>query len=309
MESIGKLKKVELRDVWPNEAYDFTTWLAEDENLELLSESIGIDISLIEKESKIGGFSADIYGEEDGTGKKVIIENQLEDTNHDHLGKIITYASGKDANYIIWIVKHARDEHRRAIEWLNEHTDSEIRFFLLEIEIWKIGDSQPAPKFNVVEQPNDWAKVEKKSLAAVSERDMKCLRFWEEFKSYAETNKSFTKEFSLRKPHPQNWYDLSVGISELHISMNIQLSKNTLDTGIYIPEHKELFEELKSHQSEIENKIGGKLIWHQASKASRLKLVKSANINDSGNWQDCFDWLIKMDLLFKEVIKMFIVNK
>ena len=167
MASIGKLQRVELRDVWPHEEYDFSAWLAEDENLEFLSDSIGIDISLIEKESKIGGYSADIYAEEEGTGKKIIIENQLEDTNHDHLGKIITYASGKDASYVIWIVKHARDEHRRAIEWLNEHTDSEIRFFLLEIELWRIGTSEPAPKFNIVEQPNDWAKEEKKTSGSL----------------------------------------------------------------------------------------------------------------------------------------------
>lgn len=115
-------------------------------------------------ESNVGDFSVDLYATEEGTGRKIIIENQLEETNHDHLGKIITYASGKDAEVIIWIVKKARDEHRKAIEWLNQHTDENAAFFLIEIELWKINDSEPAPKFSIIERPNDWAMAMKKTL-------------------------------------------------------------------------------------------------------------------------------------------------
>ena len=155
MNKLGKLEKVNLRDIWANEEYDFSVWLSKEENLKELSNTVGIDIILEERESAVGKYSVDIYGKEDGTDRKVVIENQLEDSNHDHLGKIITYASGKDAKTIIWIVKRAKDEHRQAIEWLNAHTDEEVGFFLLEIELWKIGDSAPAPKFNVVSKPND----------------------------------------------------------------------------------------------------------------------------------------------------------
>lgn len=304
MTSIGKLQRVELREVWPHEEYDFSVWLAKDENLEFLSGSIGIDISLIEKESKIGTYSADIYAEEEGTGKKIIIENQLEETNHDHLGKIITYASGKDASYVIWIVKHARDEHRRAIEWLNEHTDSEIRFFLLEIELWKIGDSAPAPKFNIVEQPNDWAKEEKKTTSVVSEGAKRCLDFWESFNTYAEKDKSFVKNFNLRKPRPQHWYDLSVGNSSMCISMNLQFRKGTLNTGLYIPDDKDLYNDLVSQKDEIEEIIGTELVWHQANKASRLYIVKKAELNDESQWEDCIQWLIELNSKFKSVCKL-----
>ena len=157
--SLGTIKKIDdLRSVWPHEAHDFSKWLAKEENLTLLSETIGIDIVLEELESAVGGFNVDLYATEEGTGRKIIIENQLEDTNHDHLGKIITYASGKGAEVIVWIVKRARDEHRLAVEWLNQHTDSNIGIFLLEIELWQINDSPYAPKFNIVERPNDWAK-------------------------------------------------------------------------------------------------------------------------------------------------------
>ena len=161
---LGKMKRItDLRTVWPHEANDFTKWLAEDANLEELGNAVGIDIDLEERESSVGSFSVDLFATETGSGRKIIIENQLEDTNHDHLGKLITYASGKGAEVVIWIVKRARDEHRQAIEWLNQHTDSNIGFFLVEIELWQINDSLLAPKFNVVEKPNDWAKEAKKN--------------------------------------------------------------------------------------------------------------------------------------------------
>ena len=120
---LGQIATVDLRDVWPHEALDFTKWLSENENLEILSEAVGIELELVETESSVGSFNVDIFADEVGTGRKVIIENQLEETNHDHLGKIITYAAGKDAEVVIWIVAHARDEHKQAIEWLNQHTE------------------------------------------------------------------------------------------------------------------------------------------------------------------------------------------
>lgn len=156
---LDHLKKVELRKVWPHEALDFTKWLSSPANLNMLGEAVGVELELIETESSVGSFNVDIYAQEAGTGRKVIIENQLEETNHDHLGKVITYAAGKGAQVIIWVVSHARDEHRQAIEWLNEHTDNDFGFFLVEIELWTIGDSKPAPRFNVVGQPNEWTKA------------------------------------------------------------------------------------------------------------------------------------------------------
>lgn len=127
--------------------------------MNMLGEAVGVELELIETESSVGSFNVDIYAQEAGTGRKIIIDNQLEETNHDHLGKVITYAAGKGAQVIIWVVAHARDEHRQAIEWLNEHTDSDSGFFLVEIELWTIGDSKPAPRFNVVEQPNEWTRA------------------------------------------------------------------------------------------------------------------------------------------------------
>ena len=129
---LGKMQRiVDLRSVWQHEEHDFSQWLAKDENLAQLAEAVGIDMELEETESSVGSFSVDIYAKEVGTSRGIIIENQLEDTNHDHLGKIITYAAGKEAQVIIWVVKHARDEHKQAIAWLNQHTDEKIGIFLI----------------------------------------------------------------------------------------------------------------------------------------------------------------------------------
>lgn len=162
MINLGTLKEItDLRSVWSHEALNFTPWVAE--NVDLLADAVGLDITVDETESSVGDFNVDIYASETGTDRKIIIENQLEDTDHDHLGKLITYASGKDADVVIWVVKHAREEHKAAVEWLNNHTDDKIGFFLCEIKLFQIGDSDIAPSFTVVERPNDWTKEIKKT--------------------------------------------------------------------------------------------------------------------------------------------------
>ena len=185
---LGKLKEIkDLRKVWAHEALDFTPWLAEEENLSELADAVGLEITLDETESSVGDFSVDIFAKETGTDRKIIIENQLEDTNHDHLGKLITYASGKDAEIIIWVVKRAREEHRSAVEWLNNHTDENIGFFLVEIKLYQIGESQIAPKFNVIEKPNNWTKEIKKQTNSSPSLQAR-LEYWLAFNDYAFEN-------------------------------------------------------------------------------------------------------------------------
>ncbi len=166
MVTLSRLEEIrDLRTVWPHEALDFTPWLAQDENMALLSDAIEIDMTVDEIESCVGDFNVDIFASETSTDRTIIIENQLEDTDHDHLGKLITYASGKSADVIVWLVKRAREEHRAAVEWLNNHTDENIGFFLCEIKLFRIGSSDPAVKFEVVERPNDWTKEVKKATS------------------------------------------------------------------------------------------------------------------------------------------------
>ena len=158
---LGRLETVDIRKVWPHEQYDFSKWLAAEENIRELGDTLNLSLTDVETEKFVGNYRCDILCKDEITGKMVLIENQLEPTNHDHLGKIITYASGLDAAVIVWIVASARDEHASAIEWLNKHTDDEISFFLLEVHAYKIGNSDPAPQFTIIEQPNDFVKTVK----------------------------------------------------------------------------------------------------------------------------------------------------
>ncbi len=219
MINLSKLEEIsDLRKVWPHEAQDFTPWLASEDNIGSLSDAIGIDIAIDEEESPVGDFSVDLFAREIDTGRKIIIENQLESTNHDHLGKLITYASGKSADIIVWLVKHAREEHRAAIEWLNNHTDDKVAFFLCEIKLYKIGNSSPAVKFEVVERPNDWAKDVKKAdtTSVVQQRR---YDYWVAFQDYAFRDSRFAKEFNRRKPALDHWMSFSIGSSSCHMAL------------------------------------------------------------------------------------------
>ncbi len=271
---LGNLELVNLRDVWQHEAHDFTKWLAEEENLTLLGETIGIEMELLETESSVGSFSADIFAEEVGTGRKVVIENQLEDTNHDHLGKIITYAAGKGAEVVIWVVAHARDEHKQAIEWLNEHTDSDFAFFLVEIEVWRIGESVPAPRFNIVERPNDWAKMVKLSNESTEGKRLK-LDYWTKYHELALQNPEFMKWFKPRKPSTDHWTSLGCGSSEHHIALLIATQKKRIGVEFYVPDNKEIGHKAIEEKARFEQALGLEARVFDAKKASGLRFYKS----------------------------------
>lgn len=308
MTTLGKIEKInDLRSIWPHEAHDFSRWLAMEENLSLLSESIGIDIDFEERESSIGSFNVDILAKETGTDRKIVIENQLENTDHDHLGKIITYASGKDAEVIIWIVKRARDEHKQAIEWLNRCTDEKIGFFLVEIELWKINDSLPAPKFNVVERPNDWAKT-MKTVEGLSDTEKLHYEFWQEFSEYAASKTEFTKVFSIRKPRAQSWYSLSAGSSIYNINVSVGVQKKQICAEIYISDDKELFAKFQEKKEEIEGFLGSKVEWKEAKKACRIFMLKKGDIKiKKETWPEYFDWMISESLKLREVLRKYAV--
>ena len=306
MPQLAKLIQItDLHEIWKHEARDFSKWLSEEENLKELSNAVGIDIVLEERESAVGSFSVDIFANEEGTSRKIIIENQLADTDHDHLGKIITYAAGKAADVVIWIVKKARDEHRQAIEWLNQRTDEDVGFFLIEIELWTIGDSLPAPRFNVVEKPNDWAKIMKAS-EGLSETQKLQLEFWQTFIDYAFNKPKFSSNFSRRKALAQNWYDLAVGSSEYHISMTISIQKKRLSVDIYINNNKELFTKLLEQKEAIAQYLNMQVDWIEADKACRIVTFSDGDVKKGPSvWNSLFDWFIETAVKFKDMIKNF----
>ena len=306
--NLGKLKKVELREAWKHEASHFTQWLAEEENLALLGDEIGFEIKLIQTEAKVGSFNVDILAEEENTGKKIIIENQLEITNHDHLGKVITYASGYDARIIVWVVKDVREEHRQAIDWLNEHTDEDIEFYLLRIELWQIADSPYAPKFEIISKPNDWTKAVRSSTDSgeLTDTKLKQLEFWTEFKEYAKRQQT---KLRMQKSYPQHWTNISIGNSYAHISLTINSRDGAFGVELYIPDNKELYAKLLEAKDQIEAEFGESMEWMElpAKKASRVRLLTPASFEDQGKWENYFEWLLtkaeKMQQVFPKYIR------
>lgn len=290
---LGALKQVDLRSVWKHEAHDFTKWLAQEENISKLAEEIDIDIENIVPEANAGRYNVDILADEVQTGKKVIIENQLEITDHKHLGQILTYASGHDASIIIWLVKDYREEHKQAIDWFNEHMPEAISFFLVKIELWQIGDSEVAPKFNVIAQPNDWSKVVKASNnnTTLSELKLQQQEFWNQFKEYA--NDHNTTLNLGRNPRPQHWYNISYGTSKGHLSITFNSRNKYIGCEVYITSEQELYEKYKTQKEAIEQALGYKLDWQDLPDSNAFRIIKTYPCDplDTSKWDSYFEWI------------------
>ena len=305
---LGQLKEIkDLRKVWPHEALDFTPWLAEEENLALLSDTIGLEIAVDETESSVGDFNVDIYATETGTDRKIIIENQLEDTNHDHLGKLITYASGKSADIVIWVVKRARSEHRAAIEWLNNHTDENIAFFLLEVKLYQIGDSDIAVKFEVIEKPNDWTKEIKRQTSSSPTLQAR-YDYWVAFNDYAFKHTAFAKSFNRRKASTDHWMTLSVGSSVCHIRLLQVRKDNNIIVEWNITDDKDLYQRFHTHKADIESDMGMTLDWRELpdKKPSRILVTQNAEFNNKDKWPEQFDWTMDVAVKMKNAFKKYL---
>ena len=251
-----------------------------------------MDIEVEDTEVFIGSYRADIVAR-DGENRKVIIENQLSKTDHKHLGQIITYASGIDAQIMIWICKEVTDEHRQAIDWLNEVTIGDIAFFACEIELWKIDESSPAPKFKVISSPNDWSKTVKSSVPneALSPTKQMHLKFWNAFKEYMTDEGS---ELRLRTPRPQHWYMMAIGRSKFHISLTNNTQAKRVGCEIYIrgKAAKEAFSLLQHQKEEIEAQLG-KLEWQELPEGQDCRIIQyhDGNSKNESEWGTLHEWL------------------
>lgn len=305
---IGKLTEVDVRDLWKHEQYDFSNWLAKEENIKLLDDEIGLTLMDINKEVYIGSYRCDLVAKDETTGQIVIIENQLEATNHDHLGKIITYAAGLDAKTIIWIVKEAREEHKAAIEWLNNNSSEEIGFFLIELHAYKINDSLPAPMFKVVEKPNNFIKTSKQNYSdkELNRSQNERLMFWEEFNTVIVAK---GKPFSVRKPTTDHWYDVAIGTSEAHLAINLVNKENKIVLELYILDNKKLFDHLYEDKEKIENTLQMNFSWERldGKKASRIKHdVLGLDFSDHSNYPQLMDECIEKILKMRDVFKKYL---
>lgn len=307
MANIGKLTEVDVRELWKHEQYDFSNWLAKEENLEHLNDIIGLTLTDVDKEVYVGPYRCDIVAKDETSGITVIVENQLEGTNHDHLGKIITYASGLNAKVMIWIVKEAKEEHRAAIEWLNNNTNNDVNFFLIEIHAYKIGNSDPAPKFEVVEKPNDFVKRSKVKSddSDLNKSQGERLAFWEQFNQVVIAR---GKPFNLRKATTDHWYDVAMGTSDAHIAIDLVNKDGRIVVECYISDNKDLFDTLSDHKEEIEGALGFELIWDRldGKKASRIKYrIDGLNFDDHSNYNELMNQTIDVAVKMRDTFKKY----
>ena len=306
---LGKLHEVDIRKVWPHEQYDFSKWLAAEENIQELGNVLNLSLTDIETERLVGSYRCDILCRDEITGKVVLIENQLEQTNHDHLGKILTYASGLDASVVVWVVAAARDEHASAIEWLNKHTDDSISFFLIEIHAYKIGDSEPAPQFKIIEQPNDFAKIVKRISQdkGMNESQGCRLEFWTQFNDILEQR---GKPFNKRKATTDHWYSVAVGSSECQISIDLVNKEHKIRVGLWIADNKERFDYMKQHKTEIEAAMGMALSWERLdNKKSSLicTYIKGLDFKNQENYPELMNKSIDLVVKMRDVLKEYVL--
>jgi hypothetical protein len=306
MSSFGELKKVSLREIWPHEAHDFTPWLAE--NVEELGIALGLELELVEREASVGDFSLDLLAKDLSTARTVIIENQLTATDHDHLGKLLTYAAGFEAYTVIWVSEVVRDEHRQAMEWLNQRTDAETAFFSVVVEVIQIDDSKPAFNFKPVVFPNEWQKSRKQKSPSnpVSLRGEKYRQYYQ---SLIDELREKHRYSGAKLGQPQNWYSFSAsGIRGILYSA-VFAQGGRVRTEVYIDQqdfdkNKALFDALFSHAGEIAEEYGTPIEWERldGKRACRIAVYRDGSIDDSdSDLEEIHNWHIENLLKVKEV--------
>ncbi|MCX8004200.1 MAG: DUF4268 domain-containing protein [Burkholderiaceae bacterium] len=306
-QTLGKLERVPLRDVWINEASDFTPWLAEAENLNLLAEALELDeIEKVDSEYEVGDFRIDILCE-DRSGK-IIIENQLEKTDHKHLGQIMTYAAGVDAKKVIWIAESFRPEHVAAIDFLNENTTEDLNFFAVEVQLWKIGNSDPAPKFVLVARPNQWTKRSREETRAAtieSPTKRKQLEFWTAFSDFL---KQRAPHIKTQTPSPKLWFETYLGRANFKLNPTINTRNDRLGVELFITgtQAKQHFAKLYNLKDEIESKLGFTLDWQDLPDAKSTRIATwhpQAPIDQRERWQEYMEWLAQRLIAMHDTLK------
>lgn len=309
--NLGTLTRVALREAWRHEASEFTPWLSQTDNLNALADALGLsELVCVATEHWVGDFKLDMLCT-DGDDK-VVIENQLEETNHKHLGQILAYAAGVGAKKVVWLADSFRPEHATALEFLNDNTTDELAFFGVQVELWRIGDSPLAPKFEVVVKPNDWAKSGRENARVVTEASpTKQLqqRFWQTLIDKLATSAPHIRP---QKPRPQHWLNNSIGRSGFALNPTANTRDERLGVELWMPgvEAKQRFASLAAQRMEIESRLGFDLDWQELPDAMACRVATwypNASLEDESRWSEYLDWivrrLIKMDEVLRPVVK------
>ena len=301
MIELSNLDAVDLRDVWPNEAHDFTPWLAD--NIDQLGAVLGMDLELRDTEAEVGAFSLDVLAHDLGNNRPVVIENQLEPTDHDHLGKLLTYAARYEAHTIVWLVRDFRPEHRAALDWLNQRTGEDTAFFGVVVEAWKIDDSRPAPRFSPVVVPNDWQKQEQE--AGLSPKQLRYLKFFQSLINTLREEHQFTM---AQWGKPQNWYGFKTGFGGISYTASFKITPTArarvaleISTGDK-PRNKARFDRLFERKEDVEEVLGHLLEWDRKDEYQGciISVEREGRIEDDDETlEQIREWMIEQLLAFK----------
>ncbi|WP_291423091.1 DUF4268 domain-containing protein [Deinococcus sp.] len=298
---LSALQRVSIQDVWPKEAQDFTPWLSG--HLPLLSDVLGIELQLVATEHPVGPFRADLLCTAGSEEALVVIENQFYKTDHSHLGQLLTYAAGTKASTLVWIAETFTAEHRAALDWLNTNTPVGVNFFGLELELWRIGDSLPAPKFNVISQPNNWTKLGVSGVQEITPTAQLQLAFWTAFREYVLER---TTALKPGQPQPLNWYEFYIGKYGFWIGARVNTKLNSLWVALFMqpPATKAMFQQLEAQKADIEAHFGCAMIWKENPdlNKSNIELHRlNSDLRDQERWPEYFDWLLSQLLKLKQV--------
>ncbi|MCE5255015.1 MAG: DUF4268 domain-containing protein [Actinomycetia bacterium] len=302
-DDLGSIVPVNVRRVWENEQYHFTPWLARAENMALLSGAVGLELEVQNIEVAIGPYSADILAKDVGTGRYVVIENQFGKTNHDHLGKLLTYASVLDARAVIWISEKFTDEHQKTLDWLNDHTTEQLEFYGVTLELWQIDESRPAVRFNVVSRPSQMAR---QAAAAgtneeLSETRQIQLEFWTQVSEKLKSSKTLS---STQTPRPQYWFDVPLGRANIVLSCACNVDEGKLGVRVYIGNKVAdlALPQLEMDKAAIEQEIGQQLLWNPNADSMDkiIALYREADLHDRAAWAEYVEWMVHTVSLFRK---------
>lgn len=305
--ALGTLERVDPRTIWPHEAQDFTPWLVE--HIDVLGQLLGLDLEVGEREASVGPFSLDILAHDLGRDRRVIIENQLEPTDHSHLGQLITYAAGLEASVVVWIAREFREEHRQALDWLNRGDDTMTEYFGVALEVVRIGDSLPALNLRLVAKPNNWTREAFQRASASEEPSEKRLAYREFFQALIDELRETHKFTNAKAGQPQSWYSFSTGVSGFAYACSFT-GTGQIRTELYIDfksleRNKSIFDRLLSEKETIEAQFGEPLNWERLEnrRACRIACYHTAGIEEPADALEKHrQWAIQHLMRFKQVL-------
>ena len=306
MTNLARIERADLREMWPNEASDFTPWLVE--NIGDLGAALDMDLEVERQEASVGGYSLDILARESGSGRPVVIENQLGVTDHGHLGQLLTYAAGFEANVIVWIARQFREEHRAVLDLLNSRTGDDSEFFGVEVELWKIDNSRPAINFKLVATPNEWRKqgIARKADRGASERGERYRAFWQALLDTMRDEHRFT---NAKKVQPLAWCSFPAGYGQRVIyqarfrpadkaRVELRIDSGDREWNIH------LLNQLSEHKEGIESELGEALEWEPLEQHRRCRIAvdRGGSIDDAPEpLEEIREWMVDRLLKFKSV--------